>query len=106
MIQTHCYMCSKQVTPLVVGEIGNEEIFCPKCFSDLSDKNDPVLSKEARKESIRNSQNPVADLELREAKSKKGGQGANEADLDLILQTAFEDLGLSEAGAKMAAKGR
>lgn len=95
-----CSKCAVDVQPIVVGE---SIVQCPHCFSDLSDKNDPVLSREVRREAIRNGTLPEAEIVLTESGSNKKGDAALVED---ILVVAFEDLGLSESAAKIAAKGR
>lgn len=94
-----CSKCAEDVQPIVIGE---SIVQCPHCFSDLSDKNDPVLSREVRREAIRNGTLPEAEIVLTESVSKKG----DSALVEDILTVAFEELGLSESAAKIAAKGR
>ncbi len=94
-----CSKCAEEVQPVVIGE---SIVQCPHCFSDLSDKNDPVLSREVRREAIRNGTLPEAEIVLTESGSKKEDPSLVED----ILAVAFEELGLSESAAKIAAKGR
>lgn len=94
-----CSKCAEDVQPIVIGE---KIVQCPHCFSDLSDKSDPVLSREVRREAIRNGTLPEVELALSESGSKKEDPSL----IEDALIVAFEELGLSETGAKIAAKGR
>ncbi|MCC6568935.1 MAG: hypothetical protein IT315_06835 [Anaerolineales bacterium] len=96
---TYCYKCADHVHPLVIGE---SIVQCPHCHSDLSDRNDPVFSREVRREALRNGSLPEAEIALKESSIGKG----DESLVEDILIVAFEEMGLSEAGAKIAAKGR
>lgn len=99
MKNIYCSKCQENVHPIVIGE---SIVQCPHCFSDLSDKGDPILSREVRREAIRNGTLPEAEVALKES----GTQKSDPSLLEDILTVAFEDLGLSESGAKIAAKGR
>lgn len=99
MRNIHCSKCALDVQPIVIGE---SIVQCPHCLSDLTDKNDPVLSREVRREAIRNGTLPEAEIVLTESGSEKEDPSLVE---DLLV-VAFEDLGLSESAAKIAAKGR
>lgn len=95
----YCFKCAKDVSPLVIME---SIVQCPRCFSDLSDKNDPAFSREVRREALRNGTFPGVEIALTESSSQK----VDESLLEDILIVAFEAMGLSESAAKIAATGR